>query len=412
MHFIKKCFASRFFNLYFLHLLNDGYMSSYLLLLPFLVVDFHINLFEAGLLGTLFNAVSIFVAFPAATIATKIGGLKTLSIAMLLYGLGFLATSFVPNHQWLYVLFIFTGIGFALFHPIGFAMVAKLADKEKRGKHMGDFTAIGDIGRIGLSAILTFLIVYLGWRYTSMIYASIAIGLALLFLLFWHKKEHFVTKQKKVQAVSFKTIISNKRFILATIAAFFDTLASNSLFIFLPFLLLKRGIDPILLGSFTAVFFFGTLFGKTVMGRLSDKFSAIKVFIISEILMAVFIVLLANATSIIVILTCSIILGIFTKGTLPVVISIITSTGDHHENYEKLFGINRTIVDIATAIAPVLLGFVSNQIGIVTAFLLMALFAILSALPIGLFPFVKPQAALAKVNRTVRNEDEEPTQTD
>lgn len=369
---------------------NDGYQASFLLLLPFLVNDFHINLTEAGLLGTIANSVSIFFAMPAGYIATKIGGLKTLLIAMGIYGLGFFATSLAPSAFWLFPLFIIAGIGFGIFHPIGFALVAKLSDKENRGKHLGNFTAIGDVGRIGIVTLFTFLIAYLGWRYTSMLYAGITISLAAIFFFFFlPKTEHFITKEKNKSSVSFKEIIKNKRFLLASAAGFLDTFASSSLFIFLPFLLLKRGIEPALLGSFTAVYFFGTLFGKTALGRVADRFGAIKVFIASELAMALFILLLANATSIFLIIICSIILGIFTKGTVPVIMSIITKTGEHHGNFEKLFGVSGTVASIAATIAPVFLGFISDKAGIVMAFIVMGVFSLLAAIPLGFFHLIK-----------------------
>jgi len=143
-----------------------------------------------------------------------------------------------------------------IFHPISFALIAKWSSKETRGKQIGNFIAIGDIGRIGIAAVLTFIVVYLGWRSTAMLYAGVAILCAFVFYFFlFSKTETIVCKNKKITTkIKFKEILTHKMFVFATTTNFLDAFASNSLFIFLPFLLLKRGVEPALLGSSQQLF--------------------------------------------------------------------------------------------------------------------------------------------------------------
>lgn len=173
--------SSPLFSLYILHVLNDGFNASLLLLLPFIAMDLQLNLTQVGLLGTIANSLGILFAIPAGYIATRVGGLRTLSIALLLYALGYLGTGLSVNYLALFPMFILAGIGFGLFHPIGFALVAKYSNKENRGMQMGNFTAIGDVGRIGIAAILTFIIVYIGWRATAVSFSILTILTALFF---------------------------------------------------------------------------------------------------------------------------------------------------------------------------------------------------------------------------------------
>ncbi len=373
-----------------LHALNDGFDASIFLLLPFIAADLHLNLTQVGFLGTLVNSLGIIFALPAGYIAAKVGGLRTLTIALLLYGLCFLGTGFAPNYLSLFPLFILGGLGFAVFHPIGFALVAKLSDKVTRGRKMGNFTAIGDVGKIGISAILTFIIVAIGWRYTSLICALVIIVIGIIFSLrFLKRKEHPDAKAKELKQVKLFEIISNRKFIFAMLSRACDSFASSSLFIFLPFLLLKRAVDPALLGLFTATFFIGNFSGKIVLGRFVDKFGSAKVFIVSEVFMALFILLLVHATSFSLIIIYSIILGIFVKGTMPVVQTMVSEASEYHGNFEKAFGVNEFAAGIATTIAPVLLGFLSDKYGIVTAFNTMALVALLAIIPAFFFHLTK-----------------------
>lgn len=392
-NFVKPLFQNhspQFLSLYTLHILNDGFHASFLLMLPFIAKDMQLNLTEVGILGTIVNSLGIFLALPAAYMATRVGGMKTLIIALFVYGLGYLATGLAPNYIWLFLTFSLVGIGFGVFHPIGFSLIAKWSQKETRGRQMGNFTAIGDVGRIGIAAILTFIIVYIGWQNTAILYAAIAIAIAVAFyFLFRSKREEFTTKEKSVQHIKLLDIITHKKFIFASTASFFDSFASSSLFIFLPFLLLMRGVEPALLGSFAAAFFIGNFVGKTSLGRFVDKYGNAKVFIASELLMAFFIILLANSTAFVIIIICSVILGMFTKGTTPVLQTMISEAADHHGNFEKTFGANSFVTSTASALAPVLLGIVSDKFGIIAAFNFMAVVALLAIIPAFAFQLTK-----------------------
>lgn len=390
LHFFSFNLSPRFLPIYLFHILNDGSKSSFLLLLPYITKELNLTLTQAGFLGTLLSSISIILALPAGYIATKIGGYKTLVIALFLYGFGFLGISFASTYFWLLVLFLLAGIGFGLFHPIGLALVAKLSEKSERGRQMGNFTAVGDLGRIGIAAVLTFIVVFIGWRTTSFFYAVVILGIAIFFyLLFLHKKEHFLVKEKKPVELKLLTIIRHKQFLFTTLSYFFDSLGSTSFFIFLPFLLLAREINPALIGSFVALFFIGNFVGKTALGRLVDSFGAVKVFIIAEILMAFFIFLLATTNSFLIIILCSLILGVFTKGTSPIIHSMVSESAEHHGNFEKTFGANQLVGTIATTVSPVLLGFVSDKFGITSAFYLMGLFALVAIIPAIGFHVVK-----------------------
>lgn len=383
-NYLKSVWQNQFLNLFILHIFNDGYLASFLLLLPFIAKDMHLSLTQVGFLGTLLNSVSIFLALPAGYIAKKVGGMKTLTLALSIDAIGYLTTGVAPNYFILVLTFILAGIGFGLFHPIGFALIAKWSSKENRGKQMGNFTSIGDVGRIGISTVLTFIIVYIGWRYTAIIYALIALVTALTFYFFViskSKTENISIEEESTSNIKLKEIITHKRFLLAIIANFLDAVASNALFIFLPFLLIKRGVNPAFLGSFVAAFFIGNFLGKRMLGRFVDKVGNAKVFMVADFLMALFIFSLANSSSYILIIICSVILGIFTKGTIPVLQTMISESAEHHGDYEKTFAVSEMLGSTAESIAPVLLGFISDRLGIISAFNVMALFAILAIIP-------------------------------
>lgn len=371
-----------FLALSLLHILNDGYLASFLLLLPFIAISQNLDLAEVGFFGTILNSASVLLAMPAGYIAAKIGGLKTLIFALIFYGLSLLGCGMLGNFYLIVATYALGGIGFGLFHPIAFALIAKWSPKATRGKAMGNFTAIGDVGRIAITTALSFVVVAIGWQQTAILYAFIALIIGSVFYYFIvNKNETISVKETSVTSMTMRQIVKNKRFILAVITGALDAFASASLFVFLPFLLIKRGIDPALLGAFTATFFIGNLFGKTLLGRFVDKFGNAQVLIASELIMALFIMLLSNATVPFAIIVCSIILGAFTKGTTPVIQTMVSDSAEHHGNFEKAFGFSTTITNIALTIAPLALGIASDHFGILNAFNIMAAVALLATAP-------------------------------
>lgn len=365
-----------------LHIFNDGYIASFLLLLPFIASSQGLDLSQVGFLGTILNSASVLLAMPAGYIAAKFGGLKTLIFALAIYSLGLLGCGILGSFYLIIVMYALGGVGFGVFHPIAFALIAKWSPKATRGKNMGNFTAIGDVGRIAITTALSFIAVAIGWQQTAVLYAVIALATGAAFYYFFVNKQDYAPATKHhVKPMTLRQIVRNKRYILAMIAGALDSFASASLFVFLPFLLIARGIDPALLGAFTATFFVGNMMGKTLLGRFVDKFGNAQVLIASELIMALFIILLSNATASWAIVVCSIILGAFTKGTTPVIQTMISESVEHHGNFEKAFGLSTTVSNIALTIAPLFLGVVANRLNIFSAFNIMAIVALLAVGP-------------------------------
>ncbi len=374
-----------------LHILNDGFQASFLLLLPFIEKDLSITLTEVGMLGGIMGLSGILLALPSSHIAAKYGGFKILVYALSIYAFGYITTSMARAFPILFLTFLLGSIGFGVFHPIAFALISKWSDKESRGRQMGNFTAIGDIGRIGIAASLTFIIAYIGWRSTSLLYGLVAI-LVFCYLYFFHISKNDQIEEKKQVTLenSYRYLLRHKGFLLASITGVLDSFASSSLFVFLPFLLLTKGIQLSFLGSFTAAFFIGNFVGKTLLGRFVDRYGGIKVFVLSEISMALLIVILSSASLLPLIIIVSIMLGALTKGTVPVAQTLVSQSVEDQENHEKAFGIHSLFTNIATTVSPILLGLISDTYGIVYAFYLSACFAVVATIPA--FFFAKHKA--------------------
>ena len=362
-----------------LHLFNDGFLVSLPLLLPFVQIELGLNLAQVGFLGTVLKSLSILLAIPAGLIASKYGGTKSLIVAMLIYSCGFILTAIAPSYFFIILAFLFAGLGFGIFHPIAFAEVSKHTSKENRGNAMGNFTAIGDVGRVAISSLITVIASLIGWRLTSGIYGGFAFALfAILILIINKSNSHKVTINNK--KISFKVLLKHPKFLKISLTGILDSYASSSLFVFIPFLLLDRGIAPAILGLFTAFFFIGNFLGKTMLGKSVDKYGNVKVFVIAEILMAVTILLFTQLDNLVILSIIAIFLGALTKGTTPVIQTMVADVTENENSFEEVFALNSFIVSIASTTAPLALGLIANSYGINYVFIFSAIFAILAAI--------------------------------
>jgi len=360
-----------------LHVLNDGFLASLPLLLPFMQKDLSLGFESIGLLSSILAFAGVVLALPSARIARKFGGLRVLGIALLLYSVAFIFAGCASGLVSLSISFALASIGFGLFHPIAFALVAHASGAQEVGRKMGSFTAIGDLGRIGIAAAATFLVAALGWRETAILYGVLPL---LMFALFFRRTPVHLDAAAKVGAKP-HGLRCSENFIFAIIAGGLDALASSSIFIFIPFLLVHRGIPTALLGALSGAFFVGNMLGKVLVGRAVDKLGCFSVFVVSEIVMAALLFYLSSETSTVLIALLSVLLGAVTKGTVPVINTMVTNSVPDRALYEKAFGIVSFVGGVAAVVAPSVYGLVAERFGIVAVFHLCACFALLAIIP-------------------------------
>lgn len=84
-------------------------------------------------------------------------------------------------------------------------------------------------------------------------------------------------------------------------------------------------------------------------------------------------------------LAMAFLLGLFTRGTTPVV-STLFSQVSHSNHYEKVFGISETFLSITATIAPAVMGIIADRTGISAVFYTASFLATLAVIPVILLP--------------------------
>ena len=365
------------------HFLNDGYLATLPLFLPFIQKDLGLSMYAVGSLGSVLSASGIVLALPSVYLAKRFGLMKVLLFALLFYGGSLFIVAGSNGLLLLLLAFILAGIGFGVFHPVAFSSIVKgHPTTSGLGRTIGSFMAIGDLGRVGVSSAVTFIIVVIGWKKTALVFGCIPLLLFAVFFTGINQRDREATVTKTYGKAHYSLqCFKNREFLKACCCSVIDSLASSSLFLFLPFLFAGNGIPASFIGMFTSVFFIGNLLGKSLLGRVVDSFGQKRTFILCELAMALFLIALTLAKSIPFVLVFAFVLGGLTKGTAPITSIMLATSVRDEEGYEQVFGVNSFVVGIASTIAPLLLGTISSLYGISFAFFACAVFAVLATIP-------------------------------
>ncbi|MEN6566084.1 MAG: MFS transporter [Veillonellales bacterium] len=374
-----------------LHIIVDGLFDCVPILLSFMIISFAAGEKEVGVIISLSNMVITIAGLSTIFFSQHFGLFRTISLILLLYGIGFFTNAFSQNVYLAGFCFIIGNAGFGLFHNVAFSYLTANSARRSLGKAMGDFAAIGDIGRMPLVSLAAFIAALSlfgvsGWRIVCLMYGLGALLFAgYIFLSTSPQKE--AIKQATFTAAAVKkylpafSLLRNRQYALPMSASILDAFGSNQVFVFLPFLLFAKGIDPKIIASFALAFTFGCFLGKTALGRLVDTFGTRKVFVVSEVMMAILLGILLLGQQLFIVIGASFLLGIVTKGTVPVVQTIITEPVQKHE-YDDIFAINGFSRGIANMVSPLLFGFIASSASINWSFGIMAIAAAGAVIPV------------------------------
>lgn len=166
--------------------------------------------------------------------------------------------------------------------------------------------------------------------------------------------------------------------------------ALEGVFTFLPLLLIGKGVDPTIIGSFALGFSVGSFLGKMACGRFVDGFGPRKVFVAAELLLTALLCALIMADQLVLIVSIALLLGIVTKGTVPVIQAIITEPVRDAASYGDVFSINSFLRGITNMLTPLLFGFLASAWSMNAIYEIMAVAAAVAAVPVLLMRKLDP----------------------
>ena len=382
------------FLLNIFHVLIDGLFESVPLLLSFMAIAWGSGEKEVGLIISLAVMASTLTGLATKPLSRRFGRLTALIWITALYGAGFFMNAFSANLYFAGGCFILATAGHTVFHSISFSYLSAATDRTELGTALGNFTALGDIGRVPFTALTGFMAASSlaglpGWRIVSFVY-----GLGALLFSYWagsflFSKNARTPVEDSAAANPTKnlpdfSLLRNSRYALPILANSFDAFGSDRIFTFLPFLLLAKNIEPQKIGLFALLFTLSGFGGKMVCGRLVDRFGARPVFIAAESSMALLLGILVVATQPSLLMGMAFLLGMVPKGTVPAVQTIVANTVEDPTEYDDIFTLNNLSRGATNIVAPLVFGFIAAAHGVIWAYGVMGIAVCCAVLPIAM----------------------------
>ncbi len=368
-------------QLFGLEFFRDYFYAGLFILIPFIAKTLSLSLTQVGSLQSFIYLVGLILSFPVHFLIEKMNSMKLLNISLATFALASFGLFFTFNYYSLLVAFFFAGVGFCLYGSLAHGLLVKFADKEKRGKLVGNMMALGDIGKVVSASTFPFLVIQMGWKTLGLILGFLFTIIFIIYEILHTSNVKIQENEKNEKDTSLKYLFSHKEFIYVLFAGGLDMFANVPLYFLLPFLLFSKGLPAQLVGLITGTYFLGNMISRIVFGHLVDKHGSAKMFIICEILMAIILVLLVRSNSLTLIITFAVLLGLITEASDPATVTMSSKIADRLGSFEKVFNMRATVNRIATLAEPLLLGFIGDKLGLAWSFYTISFAVLLATIP-------------------------------
>jgi len=384
--------------------LSKGWEVSILGLLAFLQDKYRFPIYMVGILSTVFIVCQIGTSFFAGKIAHALHGRNVVLLAISTSALSWLTLFLTHREGLLYLAYALGGVSSGLFEPIGNSLIAKGSSIKKRGTAIGNFAAFGDMGRIAVVAAATALAGLLGVNSACGVMSGSGVIAFLLAALFLAKPKEEEAAGVDEMPAHIGVLLKNCKFRYATEAGIADSFSSASLYIFIPFLLTAKGIS---LGNtlyYNVIFFVGYMTGRLALGRLADRFGAPDILIMGKLAMAALIVAMVLANGVVTMAILLFILGIFTRGTSPIIRAMVADSVDESASFHDAFAAYSSASRGASALCRPIYGYLASFAGISSVFYVSSLVSLLTFFPAVRYRGNRPAQLARRAVRKIRRQ--------
>lgn len=391
---VPRRYAWLVFALTFGLLISD-YMSRQVLnaVFPLLKSEWALSDSQLGLLSGIVALMVGLLTFPLSLLADRFGRVKSLTIMAILWSVATLGCALAENYQQMFIARFIVGVGEAAYGSVGIAVVMAVFPKEMRATLASAFMAGGMCGSFLGMALGGVLAEHFGWRWA---FGGMAIfGLALAFLYPIIVKENRIASsgltdsagQKIIQIKNpLRTLYSSPSVIATYIGSGLQLFVGGAVIVWMPSYLNRYyAMSTDSAGMMAAIIVLCGAVGTILCGMLCDRMGrdrperkailAITYCLGSCLLLSIAFALPAGPTQLVVI--C---LGVFivigTNGPSMAMVANLTHNSVHSSAFATLTLANNLL---GLALGPLVVGKVSDAIGLHNAFQLMPLVSIASA---------------------------------
>jgi MFS transporter, FSR family, fosmidomycin resistance protein len=379
------------------HVLHDGYSSMLYLLLPSWQTEFALNLFQVGILKTLYSAAMALGQVPAARLGERRGEKFLLVAGTVVTAAAVLALHWATAPLVLGLLLLAGGLGASVQHPLSSTLLSRAYAGSTLRTILGTYNFAGDLGKMAIPALLTVLIALLGWRSGTEAIGALGLMTAAVLLIALARAEtHLASAPRRMAAQSrLPESVRRRGFAALSAVGMLDSATRTGFLTLLPFVLLHKGADSTAVGAALSLIFAGGAAGKFAYGALATRIGILRTVAVTKAVATVAIMLLR-----ILPLSSSFalmpLLGVALNGTSSVLYGTVPELAPHGRE-ARAFGSFYTVTLGADALAPLFYGMLGDTIGVTASILVVAAIN-LAALPL----LVPLRSAFPRSRRSAR----------
>ncbi len=382
------------------HVFHDGIADGLAVFLPLWQTSFGLSLAYIGLLVTCFEGATGFFQIPAGFLGERFGERVLLAVGTLITAVSFMCLGFVEGLVALVALLIVGGVGAAVQHPLAASMVSKAYNDNGRRMALGTYNFSGDIGKFLFPALAAVALSQISWHLVCAGFGFFGCVLVIaLFIILKRARVGESTFSQTNQKAAAKTngwgIVNKGAFSTLSFIAIVDTAVRTGFIIFGPFLFIQKGIQAESVGFALSLLFVGGAAGKFMCGALAERIGVIATVVITECITG-FGILILTVLPFPHIYFFLPVLGVALNGTSSVLYGTVGDFVSTHR-IARAFSLFYTFVIAAAALAPPIMGRLSDMMGLDDSIRLIAWVA-LGTVPMA-FVLAQQTAGLKKENQ-------------
>jgi len=390
---IPRRYAWLVFALTFGLLISD-YMSRQVLnaVFPLLKTEWLLSDSQLGLLSGIVALMVGLLTLPLSLLADRFGRVKSLAIMAALWSLATLGCALAENYEQMFIARFMVGVGEAAYGSVGIAVVVAVFPREMRATLASAFMAGGVFGSFLGMALGGVLAQHFGWRWAFGAIALFGLILAFLYPVLVKEKRIASSHQNKNRSKTrhiqspLKTLYSSRSVIATYIGSGLQLFVGGTVIVWMPSYLNRYyGMSTDKAGVMAAVIVLCSAVGTILCGMLCDYLGrncpdrkvslAITYCLVSCVLLLIAFAVPAGRSQLLLI--C---LGMFiafgTNGPSSAMVANLTHNSVHGTAFATLTLANNFL---GLALGPLVVGKVSDVIGLHSAFQLMPLVSIAAA---------------------------------
>jgi FSR family fosmidomycin resistance protein-like MFS transporter len=343
------------------HFATDGAVLMLPALMPYMAKELGLSYSELGILGGTMLITGAAFQFVLGDLSDKIrkrnylvaSGLFLCFISLFLLG-------FSRSYLQILILAGLSGVGWSVYHPVGISILSG-KHEDTSGKAFGIHGAAGGLGMLLFPLVAGIITEYYDWRLAFRSLSIIGISIGILFL--WMTRELPETRTSKTAG---KLNIFTPDVIVMIAVFSLYSMSVGGFTTFFPIKLNILGFPPSTIGFYLSLFFGTGIIGQYVGGVLMDKYSSKYVISGSLLTTSLMIYLLFNASQN-YLLIFMLLTSFFSFISLPVAFAYIPSRTPV-ESRGAALGLFFSITGVIGATSPMIIGIVTDNFGMNTAF--------------------------------------------